>query len=144
MKYAHSEINMLINDRMQRLIEMINGRFLFGNRKFTVNPNYLPYQNDQQNLQYIYQKLLYFKEDDLLNAFKNDLGEEYSSFTSIYDIKNYISQRKETSCIEKSVFNESFIYSSLNSHIFSASEAYGRIFMPLHSIKRKYRKYVRF
>lgn len=122
---------------------------LFGNRKKTINPSFLPYQNVQKNLQYMYQKNMSIDIDHVINI----ICKEYKQLNNIQNIsgqiKAYFLSGNLSQPLRKFEYISQIIpiFSAIkqfNTHIFRATEAYGRIYMPLHTLKSKYRECVRF
>lgn len=122
---------------------------LFGNRKKTIDPSFLPYKNLQKNLQYLYQKNM---QVDLQQAI-NLLCQQFKSLNQIQNISGQIKAFMLTGNLSEplkhyqrisEVFPILSAIKQFNSHIFRATQAYGRIYMPLHSLKSCFRKCVRF
>jgi hypothetical protein len=103
---------------------------LFGNKQKSFKNNFLPFDNDQKNLQYLYQKQMFFDESFFDELEKN-----------IPDYRDYLDDYK--SKIGKEVKKLLAFHKALNSHVFSSSEAYGRIYLPFHYIPSEYRKCIR-
>lgn len=104
--------------------------FLFGNKQKSFKGDFLPFDNDQKNLQYLYQKQMFFDE-----SFFNELEK------NIPDYKDYLNDYKSKT--GKEVKKLLAFHKALNSHVFSSSEAYGRIYLPFHYIPSEYRKCIR-
>lgn len=122
---------------------------LFGNRKKTINPSFLPYQNVQKNLQYMYQKNMHIDMDHAIRLICN----EYKELNNIQNISGQIKAYFLSGNLSEPLRKFDHIsqlmpiftaIKQFNTHIFRATEAYGRIYMPLHTLKSKYRECVRF
>lgn len=122
---------------------------LFGNRKKTIDSKFLPYKNVQKNLQYSYQKNMHIDIQHVVQILCN----EYNELNNIPTLKNQIQRYISTGNLSKQLAAFKYIselipilsaIKQFNNHIFRASQAYGRIYMPLHCLKSKFRPCVRF
>lgn len=115
---------------------------LVGNKRKTLNNEYNPYDNIQKNKQYRYQKKMGIKQYDYKQIFLN-----YFKITdeSIFKELDFCIQQNVITDNIKRYYNYKNmirVYNTLinfNKHIFSAGQAYGRIFMPLHYLPSIFR-----
>lgn len=96
--------------------------------------DYLPFDSFEKNLQFFYQKNMYFNELEFKKIF-------LQNYPDAFEILN---KHKKTS---KEKYKEISIvwsyFKSLNSKTFKCSESYGRIYMPFQLINKEFRKAIR-
>lgn len=156
----HYFINPIYLDNYNNLIEITNKYadkhlyllkhlMLFGNKRKGLNENYLPYKHEEKNKQYLYQKQMSFDIED----FNNKIMEKFPELKEIKDFNNKIYDilfNNKTFIELKNLKNYEKIISlykimiNVNKHMFHATEAYGRIFMPLQHISHEFRECLRF
>lgn len=131
------ESNLIIHEnkyaaKFQLLIE--NG-LAAGEKRNSLKSCHLPYKSIEKNLQYFYQKQMYFDEDEFMKIF----------LTKYPDAMDYINGTKK--CENYELYKEISIiwsyFNSLNNHVFKSSESYGRIYMPFQSIPKIFRDSIR-
>lgn len=106
-----------------------------GGKKNSLKTGYLPYKSEEKNLQYFYQKNMYFDKDEFMKLFLDKYPDAMKIINGEEKCKDY-DLYKEISIIW-SYFN------SLNNHMFKSSESYGRIYMPFQSIPKFLRSAIR-
>jgi hypothetical protein len=129
--YKHKIIpKRMKNKYISKFFLLKENGFLFGNRQDSLNNNYLPFNNDHKNLQYLYQKHMFF--DD---SFFKELRKNYPNFEEIIKDKNNENHFQVTKLLT--------FQKLLNHHVFTSTEAYGRIYLPFHYIPSEYRHCIR-
>ena len=143
-QYLDDEQILLKNKYADKHAYLLKHLMLFGNIKKCLNENYLPYKNIEKNIQYKYQKNMYVD----INLFHKKLLEKFPELTTIKNVflkleNNDISEIKNLS----NYIDILSIYRTMqnfNKHIFHATEAHGRIFMPLQCIPSIFRECIKY
>ena len=131
-KYSRcTKIICVENKYALKFISLLKNGFLYGTKKKSINDSYLPFNSDEKNIQYLYQKNMYFDEDQ----FDKILNKCYPNIDEIFN-----SNDKE---LKKSLLRVLNCHRSLNNHIFKSTESYGRIYMPFQYISSNFRKSIR-
>lgn len=131
-KYALDENLLYIeNEFTLKFVALLKNGLLYGTKKHSLNSNFLPFDNFEKNIQYLYQKCMYFDEMD----FNATLNLKYPNKDVILNGKDTEKKLKLIKLLN--------CYKSLNSHIFKSSESYGRIYMPFQYVQSDFRKCIR-
>jgi hypothetical protein len=134
----------------------LDHHLLYGNKKESLHEDFRPYQNDEKNLQYEYQKCLQFDIPELKAAFLEKFPELKNAYNWWYSLKQIkakrpgwnverlsliriLGQKTYKDCI--SLFSKCIDF---HNHIFKASEQYGRIYMPFHTLPKDFRHCLRY
>ena len=121
LKYNDNKCIFIKNKYALKFISLLKNGLLYGTKKHSVNNLYLPFSNNEKNIQYLYQKNMYFDE----KQFNECLLKKSKDLDAV-------SRKKLLNC-----------FYSLNSHVFKSSESYGRIYMPFQYLRSDFRQCIR-
>ena len=134
LKYKDTKIEEIQNKYALNFSLLLKNKLASGSKKNSLRYNYLPFNTFEKNLQFYYQKNMYFDKDE----FQKILDEKYPNATKIFEKRKLYDKEtyKEVSMI-LSYFN------ALNMHAFKCTESYGRIYMPFQLINKDFRSAIR-
>lgn len=123
---------------------LLKHKMLFGNTKKCLSKDYLPYINDEKNIQYQYQKQMTIDMD----IFKDIFLKKFPELNMIDNVYEKLEKNDLLEINKLSNYSEVIqlykTFMNFNKHIFNAGEAYGRIFMPLQNIPKEFRKCIKY
>lgn len=133
-KYKNTKIEEIQNKYATNFSLLLKNKLAIGSKRNSLRHNYLPFNTFEKNLQYYYQKNMYFDE----NEFYQILNKKYPNAMLIINNRNVTDKE-----IYKDISMILSYFHALNLHAFKCTESYGRIYMPFQLIQKEFRSAIR-
>lgn len=128
------------NKYADKLAFLLKKGLLLNKKRILLNQEKLPYNNSEKNYQYLLQKELSFNKEEFYKLFVT----KYPFLTKYFNLFDILEQQLEYNSIKlkeitPEILADYKLYKSINSHVFNASESFGRIYMPFQYMDKIYR-----